>query len=126
MSSRFPIRFACVVFVAVLAGACATSGTGDGTSSRGSRGDITAEDLTAETFQNCFQAVQRLRPIWLQRRGGQPLPSVFQDGVQLGDVTRLRDVPVQGVARIRFISSADATTRFGTGFSGGVIEILTR
>ena len=45
-----------------------------------------------------------------------------------GDITRdeLALIPVSDVESIRRVSASDATTRFGTGFPAGAIEVRTR
>ena len=53
-------------------------------------------------------------------------PQIFLDGVQVGDVESLRSLRTDGVQELRFLSARDATTRFGTGYMAGVIEIITR
>jgi len=51
---------------------------------------------------------------------------VFVDGILMGDPTVLRDYQVADIREARFIPSADATMRWGTGYSGGAIEVITR
>lgn len=102
----------------VVAG-CASSGGGG---SSGSRNVLTVEDLApyAEEGLRTYDAVRRLRPRWLQSRGGAP-PRVMVDGIQ-GDL----QMPVAEVERVTYLSPADATTRFGTGFPRGAIVVERR
>ena len=38
----------------------------------------------------------------------------------------LRSFPTGGIAELRFINATTATTRFGNGHAGGVIQIVPR
>lgn len=127
------------VAAALLAlGACASGGaSGKTRTSRHMRNVITSEELaTATDVTNAYDAVLHLRPQFLQSRGntslnaegspgGQPLPIVFLDGQRFGGVEMLRNIPLSNVKEIHFISAADATTRWGTGYANGVIEVIS-
>jgi hypothetical protein len=85
-----------------------------------------AEGLTA------FQAIQRMRPQWLRGRGvdsfggGAALPKVLVEEAPFGEVDDLRSMDAYDVDEIRFLSAADATTRFGTGYPAGAILVSLR
>ena len=51
---------------------------------------------------------------------------VFVDGMHRGDLDVLNGMDVREVQEIRYHSASDATTRFGTGYPGGIIEIVTK
>ena len=94
---------------------------------------ITAYQLSEIDAIDAYTAVQQLRPRWLRPRGStslrEPLgtlPVVYADNVRMGDVGVLRAVPIAEISEIRFISGPDATTRWGTGVAGGVIEIIRK
>jgi hypothetical protein len=53
-------------------------------------------------------------------------PAVFVDGVFLGGLDVLADIPIGELARIKYFSAWDATTRFGAGYANGVIELTTK
>lgn len=91
-----------------------------------SRNVLTAQELAELPYDNAYDAIRRLRPTWLQRRaGGQAAyPVVFIQDSRAGDLDRLRSIPLQDVAEIRFINARDATTRWGTGYRGGVIQVI--
>ena len=84
------------------------------------------------TQLSAFEAIRLLRPRWLQRRGnvtigGAPLlPVVVVDGARFGVLDDLNDLTVRDVESIRFIPGRDATTIYGTGYGGGIIEVTTR
>ncbi len=115
------------VFLAVALAACASSGAG-GSSGVGDRNRISAEELADLTGFSAYDAVQRLRPQWLRARGGDAsdLPATFVDGRHFGDVNQLSTFNTADILSIRFLSASDATTLYGTGYPGGVIEIQTR
>lgn len=133
MNPTHPFRSArpLVAVVVVLAlAACASSGS----SSSSPRGPIiTSEEVASVSVSSTYELVQRLRPQWLRPRGSfsavspeASLPVVYSDGMRLGGLERLRDITPNDVAEVRYLSAADATTRFGTGHAGGVIEVITK
>ena len=109
--------------------ACSSSGGGSSGPSR-SRDVITLEELQPHTSLNVLEAIRRLRPRWLQARGGgtsgQDYPQVILDGSRFGDINTLSSFQVSDVQELRFMNPRDATTRWGTGFPGGAIVINTR
>lgn len=106
---------------------CTTMGQGGG--GAGAIGPEVLERVEATTVH---EVVERFRPRWLRARAHvsihEPdagLPVVFLDGSEYGAVEVLRQLSVRSVARIEFVSPGDATTRFGTGYPGGVILVST-
>jgi len=93
---------------------------------------ITSEELRALDVSNAYEAIERLRPMFLRTRGvtsataEAPLPVIYIDGIRAGSPDVMRTLPVVDVQEIRYVSAADATTRYGTGHMGGVIEIRIR
>jgi hypothetical protein len=100
---------------------------------------ISFEEIEAVRDQatDLMTVVQRLRPQFLRPRGAAsfgnnrsgntiPVAQVVVDGVHRGDVQMLRQLSTQSVKEIRYMSAADATTRFGTGFDAGAILVITR
>ena len=87
----------------------------------------TAEIAAASDVPTAYDLVQRLRPTMLQSRGGRSsYPVVYMDNVQFGGLDALRQVRSEQIKEIRFISAADATTRWGTNHDGGVILIISK
>ena len=88
--------------------------------------DINLASLSA------FQAIQNMRPQWLRARGikslsgGSIFAKVLVGEGQYREIDDLRNLDVSAIAEIRFISPADATTRFGTGYTAGVILVSMR
>lgn len=110
-----------LLLLLVLGTGCAAPGAGSGTSS----GDVlTQEDLAAYQNNDLYQALRRLKPTWLSYRGGSP--EVLVNGLRRGDVEVLRQIFVQDVGRVEFLSPQEATNRYGTGFLNGAISIQLR
>ena len=93
---------------------------------------LTRAELASVSANNAYEAIERLRPQWLQIRGPSSVtqpegdwPLVYMDNVRAGDVSMLPNIPVDDIGEIRFITGSDATTRWGTGVTGGVIEIIS-
>ncbi|HEX2093611.1 MAG TPA: hypothetical protein VHG28_14490, partial [Longimicrobiaceae bacterium] len=115
MKRTFP-RPLLLVFLALLA-ACAASGAGTGTQVRRDSTRITAEEIEAARASDPFELVQRLRPTWIQGRGPDSIREpgsvvVYLDGVRLGDVESLRQIPIGDVASLQFYSAGEATTKW--------------
>jgi hypothetical protein len=53
-------------------------------------------------------------------------PQVMMDGMPFGDINTLKDLRMENIHEFRFISARDATTRFGTGYMAGIIDVITR
>ncbi len=109
-----------VPVVAVLGLACASAGQ-TGQQSGRSRNVITVEELSGMMDQNAYDAIRRLRPQWLTTRGSAIV--VFVESTRAGAVDYLRTIALTDVAELRYISASDATTRFGTGYPGGVVQV---
>ena len=125
-------RLASMVPIALLLliTACASGGGGAGTDSGpgGARRDrITADELEGVVEANAYDVISRLRPQWLRRRGRSLLPAVFRDNIRVGtDIEALKSIRLENVLELRYLNASDATMRWGTGFTGGVIQIVTR
>ncbi len=94
---------------------------------------ITAEEIATSRTTTAFEAVRELRPQWLQARGpdlitvgGRVGARVAIDGVMRGGLDEMSAVRVGNIQEIRYIRALDATTRWGAGVQGGVIEIITK
>ncbi|MCI0432057.1 MAG: TonB-dependent receptor plug domain-containing protein [Gemmatimonadetes bacterium] len=93
---------------------------------------ITTEELQSINVSTAYEAIERLRPMFLRSRGvtsagsEASLPVIYIDGVRSGAPDVLRTIPLADIRQIRYISAPDATTRWGTGHTGGVIEVQIR
>ncbi len=93
---------------------------------------ISADELMATHASTLFDAIQQLRPEFLRARGvssisspGADVPRVFVDNVEMGDIQFLKTISVGDVAEVQRIPAEQATTRWGTGYIGGALMVLT-
>lgn len=107
--------------------ACASGGGGGG---GGNPDVITREQIEASQTTTALQAVQRLKPRWLQPpranasfTGPAPEAVVFLDGVRYGDLRSLASINVTVIDSIEYMNGRDATTLYGTGYMGGAIMV---
>ena len=91
------------------------------------------EEIRASSVSNALELIQQARPAWLRSRGStslrdaQPtLPVIYVGQMSYGSLENLRDFELQAIQEIRFIDARSATTRFGTGHTGGVIQVVLR
>ena len=120
--------------------ACASSagaslGGGSETASAASRGNsrlIVRAQLDELAGRTAYEAVENLNRRWTQpQRGssfaaGQHFARVVVDGSPRGELDELRRITSDDVESMRYLSAPDATTKYGTGYPGGVIEVTTR
>jgi hypothetical protein len=142
------MRIRAIIFLTALASmgmvgcASSSSGTASGaqqsaqptTARRGSRDRITAEELATVDAQNALQAIQRLRPSFLQTRGGASSSLsqgaqdvvVYVDQTRMGGPSTLSQIQIADVKEIQYLSASDATQRYGTGHSAGAIVVIRK
>ncbi len=126
-------RLVVPLFLFAVLGACASSGSAPGSSNtpavRRSRDVITQEEIKEVTgVMTAYDLVQRLRPRFLSDRGPASMtqPSgvvVMVNGIPRGGPEVLRDINVAQVLEIRHLNGSDASIKYGTGMTGGVIEV---
>jgi hypothetical protein len=94
---------------------------------------LTREQLAGTHATSVYDAVRQLRPSFLRARGPTSLvipgtegPALWVDEAYIGDVAGLRDIPLGDVVSIRYLSSWDAATRYGSKFLQGVLVVTTR
>jgi outer membrane cobalamin receptor len=116
----------------LVAAGCATTSSG-GSSSRSSSTEITREEIAETSAQNAYEVIERIRPQWLNTRGGASManpegsePVVYLDGARAGGLRELVSIRANVVVRIEYLRSSDATNRYGTGHQGGAILVTTR
>jgi hypothetical protein len=120
-------RFLSLLAVVILGSACASSGQPGQSRPRRNSNLITAEELSELSVSTAYEAVRQLRPGWLQGRGRQGLPVVYRNNSRWGgDPRSLESIRIIAISEMRFLSASDATTLYGTGFTGGVILVVTR
>lgn len=131
----------CATVLTVIA--CGGAGTGSASqptttqrTPRGTADVITEAEINAVAYQNALEVVTNLRPNMTRPRGvgadasgmyAATIPIiVYMDDIRLGEVGSMVNIPASRVKEIRFINSRDATTRYGTGHSSGVILVTTK
>ena len=94
---------------------------------------ITQAEIEYAKVGNAMEAIQRLRPRMLQRRMGSPTDKgeggeivVYVDNAKFGFPDQLSSIASDRIKEIRYVSPADATTRWGTGYTEGVILVITK
>ena len=77
--------------------------------------------------------VRLLRPRWLavrtQATPRNPEPAyaeVFVDQLYFGRLQSLERISSTQIERIEYLRARDATTRYGTGYLGGIIPMITQ
>jgi hypothetical protein len=79
---------------------------------------------------SAYDLVRTLRPAWLRVRGRATLgyPRVYVDGLRRSGrpVDVLGAISVRLVQRVQYLSTQEATARFGTGHEHGAILVQTQ
>ena len=92
---------------------------------RGNRDLIVRAELDVFASQSAREVVERLHPNWLRARGVSGGVRVVVDGTSRGGLQELYFLNSADIESMRHLSAADATTKYGTGYWGGVIEVRT-
>jgi hypothetical protein len=94
---------------------------------------ITAPELGRSRAANTYDAIRRLRPEFFRARESGALlyftarrPVVAVDNTLVGGVEMLRDLPLDQVVRIEYVSAWKATKRYGSGFGEGIVLVAKR
>jgi len=128
----------CVAFVGCSNSSSSTAGAepapaGEKPTVRRQANIITEEELAKSTARNGLQAVQMLRPDWLRGRGATSIREtspaqvvVYVNEQRLGGPEQLEGISVSAIKSLRHMSASEATNRWGTGHTGGVISVTTR
>lgn len=78
-----------------------------------------------------YELVQRLHPLWLQKRGTNTIQNdgdivVYLDNARIGGPEALREIHADNVATVQFLDAGRAQYRFGIGHMHGAIVVTTR
>lgn len=116
--------------LAIFAIGCASASAERGT--RAHPNLITAEEIAATNLSTALDVVQSLRPNWLRERGPVSIRyregsavTIYVDGTRFGDMDSLKQIRRSSVASMEYLSSSEATFRFGTNHVGGAILVHT-
>ena len=97
---------------------------------RGNSNLIVRAELDAFPGRSAREVIERLHPNWLRARGvrsaGPSYARVVVDGMSRFNLQELNRLNSDNIESMRRLSAADATTKYGTGFLGGAIEVATR
>ena len=116
--------------VLLLLSACAAR-TPAGTRVAPDRSVITQQEILEHRFETVYDAIQALRPIWLQTRGTNSLQAtatqvqVYLDNNHLGGIETLSSINLGNVVYIRHYDGAAATARWGLDHGQGAIYVST-
>jgi hypothetical protein len=131
MRARTP--FLSLPLLCLVVAACSTPGGGGGP--RVDQSLLTAQQLEdLGPGISVYEAIERLRPTWLRDRGTSSPSPAYENDTQAKlhidqtpyPLDNLRSMRTTDIETIRFISATDATTRYGTGYVNGLIEVRTR
>ncbi|HSW28853.1 MAG TPA: hypothetical protein VLH75_05070 [Longimicrobiales bacterium] len=131
MPFRLHPRHAVLLCLLVLGitGCASTGGTGAGGQPGGHRASnrIDAAELAPLAELDVHQVISRVRPGWLRGGPQGQLPVIVLDGSpQTSGPEMLGTFRAADVTALEYMSASDATTRFGTGYSGGAILVTTK
>lgn len=118
----------CLVSLGI-AGCASSGGTGAGAQPGGHRSSnrIDAAELATLAELDVHQVISRARPGWLRGGPQGQLPVIVLDGSpQTSGPEMLGTFRAADVSALEYMSASDATTRFGTGYSGGAILVTTK
>lgn len=126
MSARRAVRARHVVAAAVvLLAACAPRATVQpAPAPYEGAGILARREIASVRAATAYEVVQRLRPRALRGAGGRTV-AVYSDGVPVGGVLALRDIPARRVRAIIIFDAAEATRRWGPGNEGGALLVIT-
>lgn len=116
--------------VLVLFAGCATGGERTGSRNLDA---IPRDEIEQSAARNAYDLIRQVRPAWLRTRGTTSFvrsggdPAVVYIGtIRHGGLDTLYGISTDAIESIQFIPATSATTRFGIGHAGGVIQITLR
>jgi hypothetical protein len=120
-----------LLLVSLASAACTSSPSGRPSAPRSDPNVITQAQIQQHKFTNAYDAVEGLRPRWLEARGVDSFsrPSqvlVYFDNNRVGGVAELRAITPPSIAYIRYFNGTDATARWGLDHGAGVIFVSSR
>ena len=90
------------------------------------RSELTEAQLRDFTV---YEVIQQLRPRMLANLGPTSVGpdggalQVYLESTRLGDANALKDIRMVEIEEIRYLSPSEATLRYGTGHSNGVVQL---
>ena len=123
-----------LAFLGLTLTACAAATTSSRSNVSGMGRDVlTAAEIVAARVTDVYQAVLQLRPEFLRRRPiAQPTApfgtvsiAVYLDEMPYGSTESLRQIPLERVRLIRYLSPTEANIKFGGSHPAGAIMVTT-
>jgi len=88
---------------------------------------VLGDELVATLQPDLYSAIATCRPMFFRPRDPRVwAPVLYVDGLAKRDFDAIRDIPLDHVATVEFMSGADATWRYGTGHPDGAILVWTK
>ena len=120
------------LLLVTLLAAC-TSATANSAGARADPDVLSASEIERANVGTLHDAIVLLRPHFLFTRGRMSmrpqtnlLPGILVNSVPQASLESLRAISARDVQYVRFLSAPDATTRFGTGYMAGAIEVVLK
>jgi hypothetical protein len=119
-----------MLLVAALGTACAHSGAA---AVSPNEAVITAAELDSAGTASVYDVIARGHALFLRNRGRtsiygdtSPRAVVFIGETEYGDLETLRNQPASRFGMVRYYSGTEAASKFGSRYSGGVIQLVPR
>lgn len=123
---------ASLIVLGLATSACAAASSTTRPVYSASREVITAAEIVASRVTDVYQAVLQLRPEYLRRRSMPtiapyrgPEVTVFLDDIEFGNAQSMRNIPLERVRVIRYLTPSEAALRWPGQHAGGVIHVRT-
>jgi hypothetical protein len=124
------IRSLLSIFLLAVLSACAAMGKPIEPRQPGNANELTGEEIRASNYLNLYDAVEALRPLWLQTRSRgttrQPAEvQVYLDNLHQGNTETLRRMSVTGIKELRYLDATSARIRYPRVQLAGVIVVVS-
>jgi len=120
------LDFTLVWMALLMAGSACAAGTHSGGAPSTDHNTLTREEFSQRQFNSAFEAIEALRPSWLNRHGPGGIIQIYVDDIHLGGTIELRSIRLVSVALIRHLDGIQAAARYGAGHEDGAILVTTR
>ncbi len=120
------------IIIPIVVAACVSSGPQQESAAAGGADRITRAEIDRGQWSDAFELVRTLRPRWVEPRGPDTIlgevgeVQVYIDGMRLGAVDLLRNVPTSAIHRLEWVDPITAAGRWGLGHNHGVIAVSYR
>ncbi|MDP9206491.1 MAG: hypothetical protein M3P12_13725 [Gemmatimonadota bacterium] len=95
---------------------------------------ITEDEIVASRASTAYEVIHKLRANFLTNRGetsfnkseSRPYPTVYLDDQEFGPISTLASIPASQITMIRLYRVSEASAKYGSHNTSGVIAITTR